>query len=410
MSSANLIPHLFRTEYSKIVSVLVKRFGLEHLEIAEDIASDTFLTATQSWGIEGAPDRPTAWLYQVAKNKAINFLQRQNRLDRIIANDIQPDYNENLPEVDLSPQNINDSQLRVMFAICHPSLSQESQIGLALRILCGFGIEEIANAFLTNKETINKRLFRAKQSLRNENIQTNFTDGDIEKRLPSVIKTIYLLFNEGYYSISQSQTLRKDLCLEAMRLCIMLIENEGTNKPEVNALLALMCFHFSRFESRLSSQGEIILYDDQDRSLWNADLISKGGYFLNEAANGEKVSTYHLEAAIAYWNCQPSDSPEKWESVLRLYNQLLQLEYSPAAAINRLFALSKVNGKRAALSEAEKMDLSGNQFYFALLGELYTGIDNEKAILNLTKAIELAKSSADRNALQKRIERIRVMT
>lgn len=410
MSSANLIPHLFRTEYSKIVSVLVKRFGLEHLEIAEDIASDTFLTATQSWGIEGAPDRPTAWLYQVAKNKAINFLQRQNRLDRIIANDINPDYNENLPEVDLSPQNINDSQLRVMFAICHPSLSQESQIGLALRILCGFGIEEIANAFLTNKETINKRLFRAKQSLRNENIQTDFTDGDIEKRLPSVIKTIYLLFNEGYYSISQSQTLRKDLCLEAMRLCIMLIENEGTNKPEVNALLALMCFHFSRFESRLSSQGEIILYDDQDRSLWNADLISKGGYFLNKAAKGDKISTYHLEAAIAYWNCQPSDSPEKWESVLRLYNQLLQLEYSPAAAINRLFALSKVNGKRAALSEAEKMDLSGNQFYFALLGELYTGIDNEKAILNLTKAIELAKSSADRNALQKRIERIRVMT
>ncbi len=410
MSSANLIPHLFRTEYSKIVSVLVKRFGLEHLEIAEDIASDTFLTATQSWGIEGAPDRPTAWLYQVAKNKAINFLQRQNRLDRIIANDIQPDYNENLPEVDLSPQNINDSQLRVMFAICHPSLSQESQIGLALRILCGFGIEEIANAFLTNKETINKRLFRAKQSLRNENIQTDFTDGDIEKRLPSVIKTIYLLFNEGYYSISQSQTLRKDLCLEAMRLCIMLIENEGTNKPEVNALLALMCFHFSRFESRLSSQGEIILYDDQDRSLWNADLISKGGYFLNKAAKGDKISTYHLEAAIAYWNCQTSDSPEKWESVLRLYNQLLQLEYSPAAAINRLFALSKVNGKRAALSEAEKMDLSGNQFYFALLGELYTGIDNEKAILNLTKAIELAKSSADRNALQKRIERIRVMT
>ena len=404
MNSVDLIPHLFRTEYRKIVSVLVRRFGLEHLEVAEDITSDTFLTATQSWGIEGVPDRPTAWLYQVAKHKAINFLQRQTRFGEIMSYDFKSVDNENLPDVDLSPQNINDSQLRVMFAICHPSLPQEGQIGLALRILCGFGIEEIANAFLTNKETINKRLLRAKQTLRNENINTDFSDTDIEARLPSVIKTVYLLFNEGYYSISQAQTLRKDLCLEAMRLCTMLIENESTNKPEVNALLALMCFYFSRFEARISSQGEIILYQDQDRSLWNTDLIGKGGYFLNRAASGDKLSRYHLEAAIAYWNCQPSDSKDKWESILKLYNQLLQLEYLPSAALNRTYAYSKVYGKKAALVEAEKLDLRDNQFYFALLGELYTDIDNEKAILNLTKAIELAKSPADRNALNKSLE------
>jgi RNA polymerase sigma factor (sigma-70 family) len=410
VNAQDLIPHLFRTEYRKIASVLVKRFGLEHLDIAEDITSDTFLTATQSWGIEGVPKHPTAWLYQVAKNKAINFLRRQNHLNKIISHGLESDEGENSPEVDLSPQNINDSQLRVMFAICHPNLSPEGHIALALRILCGFGIEEIANAFLTNKETINKRLFRAKQALRNERVDTYLTDEEIDERLSSVIKTIYLLFNEGYYSISHAQTLRKDFCLEAMRLSTMLIENERTNKPEVNALLALMCFHFSRFEARLSSQGEIILYQDQDTSLWNADLISKGGYFLNRARSGEKVSTYHLEAAIASWNCQPFDSNEKWENILQLYNHLLQIEYTPSAALSRTYALSKVHGKKAALPEAEKLNLPANQFYFALLGELYTEIDNEKAILNMMKAIQLAKSPADRNALQKRIDRIEFKT
>lgn len=407
MDTRDIIPHLFRTEYRKIVSVLGKRFGFEHLETAEDITSDTFLTATQSWGVEGIPDNPTAWLYQVAKNKALNFLHRQNHFDKKIFTDLgNNSLRESQPEVDLSPQNINDSQLKMMFAICHPTLPQEAQIGLSLRILCGFGIEEIANAFLTNKETINKRLFRAKQSLRNAKIDIGLEDLDVDGRLPSVIKTVYLLFNEGYYSISQAQTLRKDLCLEAMRLCTMLIENEDTNKPEVNALLSLMCFHFSRFEARVSSEGEIILYSEQDTSLWNADLISKGGYFLNRAMSGDKVSRYHLEAAIAYWNCQPTDSAEKWGNILHLYNQLLQIEYSPAAALNRTYALSKVKGKKPALLEAEKLELHGNQFYFALLGELYTDVNNQKARVNLTKALGMARSSGDRNALQRKIDEI----
>jgi RNA polymerase sigma-70 factor (ECF subfamily) len=407
MDTRDLIPHLFRTEYRKIVSVLGKRFGFEHLETAEDITSDTFLTASQSWGVEGIPENPTAWLYQVAKNKALNFLHRQNHFDKKIFADLESDSpKESLSEVDLSPQNIIDSQLKMMFAICHPMLSQEAQIGLSLRILCGFGIEEIANAFLTNKDTINKRLFRAKQSLRNAKINIDLVEVDIDGRLPSVIKTIYLLFNEGYYSISQARTLRKDLCLEAMRLCTMLIENESTNTPEVNALLSLMCFHFSRFEARLSIDGEIILYNEQDTTLWNTDFISKGGYFLNRAMSGDMVSRYHLEAAIAYWNCQPTDSKVKWENILHLYNQLLQIEYSPAAALNRTYALSKAKGKESALIEAEKLALHDNQFYFALLGELYTDINNKKARLNLAKAIGMAKSPADRNALQKKIDKI----
>lgn len=409
MEQQELIPHLFRTEYRKIVSVLCKQFGLDQMEVAEDIASDTFLTAAQTWGLNGAPKNPTAWLYNVAKNKTKNHLQRNSIFQNKIVSEIiprtKPSFDEN--EIDLSPQNISDSQLQMMFAICHPSISPEAQIGLSLRVLCGFGIEEIADAFLTNKETINKRLFRAKEKLREEKIKIELPDlSKIDERLVSVLTTIYLLFSEGYYSVSQNQTLRKDLCFEAMRLCSMLVENKYTNKPEVNALLALMCFHASRFDARINKNGELVLYDEQDTNLWNADLISKGGYYLKCAATGNKISKYHLEATIAYWNTQKSDTKEKWENILQLYNRLLQIEYSPIAALNRTYALSKANSKQEAITEAEKLNLTDNHFYFALLGELYTEIDNKKAKHNFQKALSLAKTQTDKQTIQKKIDKL----
>src|ERR1700752_4876227 len=218
MDNGELIPHLFRTEYRKIVSVLCKHFGFDQMETAEDLASDTFLTAAETWGLRGVPPNPTAWLYNVAKNKAKNFLRR----DQIFGAKLVPELKKTTPsftedEIDLSPQNINDSQLQMMFAICHPSISSEAQIGLSLRILCGFGIEEIADAFLTSKETVNKRLFRAKERIREENIKIELPDpSEIEALLEIVLTTIYLLFSEGYYSINQNRTVRKELCFEAM--------------------------------------------------------------------------------------------------------------------------------------------------------------------------------------------------
>lgn len=406
MEKQELIPHLFRTEYRKIVAVLCRRFGFDQMETAEDITSDTFLAAAQSWSFKGIPPNPTAWLYNVAKNKAKNHLQRHTVFESKVSPEIKngtPEFDE--PDIDLSPQNINDSQLQMMFAICHPAISPEAQIGLSLRILCGFGIDEIADAFVTNKENINKRLFRAKEKIRNEKIKIGFPGpAEIEERLDNVLTTIYLLFSEGYYSVSQNQILRKELCFEAMRLCHMLIENNETNKPQVNALLSLMCFHASRFEARMGKNGEHILYDDQDITLWDADLISKGGYFLKCATTGNKLSKYHIEATIAYWNTQKADTKEKWETILQLYNHLLQIAYSPIAALNRTYALSKANGKKEAIIEAEKLKLTDNQFYFTLLGELYTGIDNEQAKLNLKKAFLIARSPADKQVIQKKIE------
>ncbi|MGN6618111.1 MAG: RNA polymerase sigma factor [Ilyomonas sp.] len=408
MNQQELIPHLFRTEFRKITSVLCKLFGIEHIELAEDIASETFLSALETWPYRGIPENPVAWLYTVAKNKAKNNLQRQNIFSRKIVPEVQETTpaNEEI-EIDLSEKNIIDSQLQMLFALCHPSISPEAQIGLALRILCGFGIDESANPFLTNKETLNKRLVRAKEKLRQESVQVQMPSaGEINERLQTVLITLYLLFNEGYFSESNDIMLHEDLCFEAMRLTFLLIENETTNLPETNALLSLMCFHASRFKARIDDNGTMILYNDQDENLWDKELIKKGVYYLHKASKGNMLSKYHLEASIAYWHTIKADTKEKWENILQLYNQLLQIEYSPVAALNRTYALSKANGKLEAIEQAEKLDFINNHYYYTLLGELYTNIDNKQAVLHLQKALEMAKTKTDKQAIQIRLEKL----
>ena len=407
MQQHELIPHLFRTEFRKISSVLCKHFGIEHIEIAEDITSETFLSALEIWPYKGLPANPTAWLYTVAKNKTKNYLARSQVYNEKITVEINKSSSLEAQgmDVDLSDKNISDSQLQMLFALCHPSIPVESQVSLALRILCGFGIEEIANAFLTNKETVNKRLFRAKEKLRNEKVAIEVPPhSEIPKRLDTVLTTLYLLFSEGYYSETQDAVLREELCLEAMRLTVQLLEYDQTNLPKVNALFSLMCFHASRFKARKDSVGQIVLYHDQDESLWNQELIAKGAFHLHAASQGTALSKYHLEAGIAYWHTIKSDSREKWDNILQLYNKLLQIEYSPIAALNRTFALAKVHGNSAAIQEAEKLKLLDNQYYFTLLGELYSGSNNAMARQNFEKAILLAKTQADKQVIQKKID------
>jgi RNA polymerase sigma factor (sigma-70 family) len=408
MESKELIPHLFRSEFRKITAVLCKLFGIEHIEVAEDIASETFLAALETWTYKGIPENPTAWLYSVAKNKAKNHINRDHLFNEKITTELKQSSADILEvEIDLSEKNITDSQLQMLFAICHPSISTEAQICLSLRVLCGFGINEIAGAFLTNKETINKRLFRAKEKLRLEKVLIEFpAKAEINKRLETVLLTLYLLYNEGYYSESRDSVLREDLCLEAMRLTHLLIKNEETNQPTVNALFALMCFHSSRFAARKDQNGEIVLYQDQDETLWNKQLITEGVYFLRQASQGDRISKYHIEANIAYWLTVKADTKDKWENVLQLYNRLLQIEYSPIAALNRTFALSKANGKEAAIAEAEKLQLTGNQYYYALLGELYSGIDDHKAKTNFEIAYGLAKTQTEKQTIRKKIGKL----
>jgi len=409
MEERKLLPELFRKEYQKIVSVLCYRFGIQYIEVAQDIVSDTFLSATELWSEKGLPENPTAWLYTVAKNKAKNHLKRESLFEQKLTPQIQ--YLETgqvaAPEIDLSEKNIADSQLAMIFTVCNPCNSSASQVALALHLLCGFDIAEIADAYLSNKEVIYKRLNRAKQKLKEENIKIEQPAlADLTPRLENVLTTIYLLFSEGYYSISANTNLRKDLCTEAMRLCHLLIAHPTTNLPAVNALMALMCFHASRFDARVDGQGEAILYQDQNESLWNPELIEKGAFYLAAAAQGTLMSKYHLEAGIAYWQTQKEDTAEKWVQILKYYGDLLRLEYSPIVALNRTYALSKVIGKEAAIVEAEKLKLLNNHFYHTLLAALYTGLDDHKALEHYKQALSVAQSDADRLQIRKHMEKL----
>lgn len=409
MKETELIPHLFRTEYSKIVAVLCKTFGLYNIEIAEDIVSDTFLKATETWGLKGIPENPTAWLYSVAKNRFKDYYKRKQVFDNKISPELQQaSVVAEVPELDLTETNIRDSQLKMIFFICHPSITSESQVALALRVLCGFSIEEVANALLTNKTNINKRLVRAKEKLRNIDFEINDLDqSELSGKLNSVLSILYLLFNEGYFSTHATKKIRKDLCFEAMRLLHLLTSNEKTNLPTVNALLALFCFQSSRFEARTNSLGEQILLEDQQPSQWNKPLIEKGEYYLIRSFSNKKISRYHLEAMIAFWHTKEKmDVQKKWDNILQLYNRLLQVKYSPMAALNRTYALARVEGNEIALKEALKIKLKKNHLYHALLAELYKGIDQPKQIEHLQIAIQLAKSSKDKLMLENKLKAI----
>jgi RNA polymerase sigma-70 factor (ECF subfamily) len=410
MKETALIPHLFRTEYRKICSVLCFLFGIEHIQTAEDIVSDTFLTATETWSVKGIPENPAAWLYTVAKNKTKNYLKHNAIFEQKLSQQIRLDsqLKEDEVDLDLSDKNINDSQLAMMFTICDPAISKQAQISLALNLLCGFGVQEIADGFLTGKDTVYKRIKRAKEKLKERGIKIQQPNrSEINERLDTVLTALYLLFSEGYYSVSNDATLRKDVCAEAMRLNYLLIENKITDVPAVNALFSLMCFHSSRFEARTGESGEAILYQDQDETLWDKALIEQGIYYLNKASQGERLTKYHLEAAIAYWHTHKQDSTEKWENILQLYNKLIILEYSPIVAMNRTFALAKAVGKLEAIKEAEKLGLNDNHLYFSLLGNLYMDVDDQKALQHFRTAISLATTKADKKMIEKSIKKIK---
>jgi RNA polymerase sigma factor (sigma-70 family) len=406
-----LVDHLFRTEAGKMTAVLTRLFGFKQHETAEDIVHDTIYQALETWRFNRVPDNPTAWLYRVAKNKAIDHLRRENRMAEITS-ELKPllksEYT--LPTVVnhyFNENEIADSQLRMMFAACHPAIPEEAQIALVLKALCGFSIEEIAHAFLSNKDAIEKRLYRAKEKIREANIQLDVPVGnDFQTRLETVLQCIYLLFNEGYNSSTSDSIIRKDLCYEAIRLCILLTENEPSNLPETNALLALMCYNASRFDARIDSNGLIVLLQNQDRSKWDKELMLRGQYYLNISSSGQGLSTYHLEAAISSMHCM-ADSFEQtnWKAILGMYNLLAERKPSPVVLLNRAIALSFAESKQVAIEEIKKLDsLKNHYLYNAALGDLYFDIDKlSEAKAFYETALKQTQSLQERELLKKKL-------
>ena len=414
-TAATLVDHLFRHESGRMVSVMTRLFGAHNLALAEDVVQEAFLKAFQEWRFNPIPPNPSAWLMVTAKNKAIDAIRRnkyQIEFSEDISSLLKSEYTAvaTVNEMFIDDE-IADSQLRMIFTCCHPSLSPEMQIALTLRTISGFGIQEIAHAMLTNNETINKRLYRARQYIKEENIRFEIPAGrELSLRLDMVYTVLYLLFNEGYNSGKSDELIRKDLCAEAIRLCLILSEHAVGNRPKTYALLSLMCFHSSRFDSRMNSDNEIVLLQDQDRSKWDRELILKGQDYLSRASEGDEVSEYHIEAAISAQYCMASQFEEtNWRTVANLYDALLAMKRSPLVRLNRAVVLARIYGPSAGIDEIQKIEgfealASRHYLYNAVLGQLYLEANEiDKARHFITIAGELTTSEAEKRLLSKKL-------
>jgi RNA polymerase sigma-70 factor (ECF subfamily) len=365
-NNAQLVEHLFRTEYGKLVAILTGIFGTSHIQMAEDVVQETLISALEHWSSEGTPDNPTGWLVQVAKRKALNVLKREKMMQTHQSASIQEE--KAIPDTVFLADEITDSQLRMIFTCCHASLSVESQIALTLKTLCGFGVEEVARALLTSSSTINKRLFRAKTTIRDSNLPFDIPQGrELTARLDAVSITLYLFFNEGYNSTSSNALIRKELCLEAIRLTKLLVDHFSEHK-KLSALLALMCLHTARFETRIDDRGTLILFEDQDRSLWNRALINIGMQYLQNASHAPSLSTYHIEARIAAEHClAPSFESTDWQSIYNQYSLLKQVKPNPIIDLNLAIIQSEIEGLEASLVMLDKLDKSDRLDNYYLL-------------------------------------------
>ncbi|MGZ3885558.1 MAG: RNA polymerase sigma factor [Bacteroidia bacterium] len=411
------VSHLFRHQSGKLVAVLTRIFGTHNLELAEDVVQETLISALEQWKLRGLPDDPESWLFIVAKNKALNLVKKQR--NRILFGDpetsalLRSGYTVETTFNRLSAEElIKDDQLRMMFACCHPDISEENQVTLILKTLCGFSTAEIARAFLTSEDTISKRLFRTKEFFRQNKIEFVIPSVDeLQNRISAVLNAIYLLFNEGYNSTHSGQLIRKDLLEEAVTLCKLLTDNESTQLPEVNALMALMCFHAARSDGRVSAEGEIILLEEQDRNTWNVALIEEGSRYFEKAASGERITSYHLEAAIAFEHCTARQFKDtNWKRILHYYELLCGLQPYPVAELNKIVAVLHVEGAKKALEKLnaikEKNKLESYYLYYSLLGEIYLEMGNKKeARQHFETAHELTQSIPEKQILQHKLLR-----
>ena len=402
-----------------MVSVLVNIFGSHNLQLAEDVVQDALLSALDTWKFKGVPDNPRAWLYKVARNQAIDIIRKGKHQLSFDFSD--PKRKLLTSEYTLAStldkywqeEQVNDDFLGMMFACCHPSISEQNQMTFILKSLCGFSTREVARAFLTDQDTISKRLYRTKEFFRNSGIKPEIPPkSQLAAGTGAVLQTIYLLFNEGYNSTESDSLIRNDLISQALYLGRSLAENQKTRLPETNALMALMCLHASRSPARITEDGNIIPLAKQDRTRWDRQMIMAGNEYLNRSAVGNSVSAYHLEAAIAYEHCvAPDYQSTNWESIGKHYDSLLTLTNDPVVALNRCIVIMELQGAEKALASIRDLQHHksiGNYYlYHAILGEIYQRLgDSNEAISAYQRATQLTLSGSEKRYLVDKISTI----
>ncbi len=401
-------------QHSRAVFATLVRL-LQDLDIAEEALHDAFACALDQWSEAGIPENPIAWLVSAGRFKAIDAARKRGLLDQKAV-----EINRRFEEVANAnafgqSQSIGDDRLRLIFTCCHPSIDPSVQVALTLREVCGLSTEEVASAFLTSPMTMAQRIVRGKAKIRDARIPIEIPQADeIETRIDSVLSVIYLVFNEGYSPTSGPTVTRADLAGEAIRLGRLL--HAQLRDPEATGLLALMLLQDSRRTARTNDEGELVLLEDQDRSLWNRQFIREGIQLVEQALNTRRFGTFTLQAAIAATHAQaPSSQETDWLQIVRIYDAILAIHPSPVVALNRAVAVAMAHGPQAGLNLLE--DLSTNAelddyhpFYAAKADLLRRLNHREAAIEAYERSLELTRQEPERRFLRKRLVQLRFKT
>lgn len=397
-----------------MIAVLTRIFGVSNLELAEDVVQDAFCRALEVWKFRGMPENPSAWLMTTAKNRALDVLRRE-RTARTFAPElgrfIESEWTLAPTVAELfAAHTIEDDLLRMMFSCCHPRLPEEAQVALVLHILCGFSVDEVANAFVSTHAATEKRLARAKKVLANsKRLFDVAAAAEVTCRLPAVQRALYLLFNEGYHGASPETAVRLDLCQEAMRLTAILMKHPLGGTPGTHAIAALMCLNAARLPARVDSSGNLSSLFDQDRSQWDRELVAEGLRLLDISATGSELTEYHLEAGIASVHTRALTVEETdWESIVSLYDALMALRPSPVIALNRAIAIGERAGPQRGLEAISAIPnserLARYPFYFAALGKFeFQSGKYENARKHFLAALKLARNPMERHFLEQRV-------
>jgi RNA polymerase sigma-70 factor (ECF subfamily) len=404
--------HLFRRESGRITAYLTRFFGPDHLDLAESVVQTALLKAVQTWPTQGIPENPGAWILRAARNEAIDEIRK--RRDLAVGDEQLEQLAGEASESGTGFEGeLEDDQLKLLFICCHPGLGREARLALTLKVVCGFSTKEVARAFLAKEESVSQRILRAKQSVAEQGLRYEVPPPEeLGERLDSVLEVLYLLFNEGYLATSGEDLLRRDLCEEAIFRTTVLSEHSVGRVPKVHALLALMHFHCSRFGARTDSRGEVLLLEEQDRSLWDQNHIRVGAHYLALSAEGAELTEYHLQAGIASCHAlAPSFAETPWGQIVGFYDLLLARRFSPVVALNRAVAVAMGEGPEAGLGELAPLEAEPSLRTYYLLpaaqGELHRRAGRPAEALNYyRKALTLVGTEPERRLIEKRIREL----
>lgn len=400
---------LFRRSAGRLVASLTRLLGSDRLSLAEDVVQEALLKALQVWPYHGIPDNPEGWLYRVARNRALDEVRRSETLSRKLGGVALADFSALAPAEEWDAP-FRDDDLAMMFLCCHPRLGHSLQLCLTLKTVAGFGVAEIAAAFLARPATIRQRLARARRVLRERALPFVMPDEDeIEQRLDSVLAVLYLLFNEGYGASVGDTLTRGELCAEAIRLASSLAGHPRANRPQVHALLALMYLQASRLPARSDDLGSLVVLDEQDRASWDQGAIVRGLHHLERARAGDALTPYHVEAGIAACHAvAPSVEETDWAAIVGLYDALLEIRPTPVVRLNRAVAVAALRDPDAGLAELADLELHPSMSRYHLLpsvrGRLLERAGHPAAAaLEYERAVGLCRTAPERALLERRL-------